>query len=295
MAERVPLGPHAAGDRRRLVTPEGVDLSLGLATGGQRVGAFLVDLMMMLLALVLLTLLAEWIAAAMLPAGGRAVMNVVGAVWLLGFFLIRNGYFIVMEGGRRAATIGKRMTGLRVVARSGERLTLESVIARNLTREIEVFLPLSYIGSTLFGQGLGDPLLGWLAAGWLLVFLLFPLFNRDRLRVGDLLAGTWVVSVPRRQLAYDLATQMASRAGALGFTPEQLDAYGVYELQTLERVLREGQWETIQLVAATIRQKIGHWEPAHDQDFLTAYYTAARAHMERGLMFGRRREDKNDR
>jgi uncharacterized RDD family membrane protein YckC len=43
------------------VTPEGVDLSLGLATGGQRVGAFLLDLMIMLLAMIALTLLAHWI------------------------------------------------------------------------------------------------------------------------------------------------------------------------------------------------------------------------------------------
>ena len=298
MAEAVTLGPHAAGDRRRLVTPEGVDLSLGLATGGQRVGAFLIDLMVMLLALTLLTLLAHWISVAA-GTGGATTQALVSAIWLLGFFLIRNGYFIAMESGRRAATFGKRLAGLRVVARSGERLTIESVIARNLTREIEVYLPLSYLGYSLSqaggGAGGGDSLLGWLAAGWLLLFLLFPLFNKDRLRIGDLLAGTWVVSIPKRQLSYDLSAQMQSRAGWLRFTPEQLDAYGVYELQTLERVLREGQWETIQLVASTIRHKIGHWEPAPDHDFLTAYYTAARAHMERGLLFGRRRADKFDR
>jgi uncharacterized RDD family membrane protein YckC len=289
MAEPVQLGPHAAGDRRRLVTPEGVDLSLGLATGGQRVGAFLVDLMVMLLGLTLLTLLAHWTAMAAGTAAGTT-RAVVTAIWLLGFFLIRNGYFIAMESGRRAATFGKRLTGLRVVARSGERLTVESVIARNLTREIEIYLPLSYLGYALANSasGGGDPLLGWLAAGWLLLFLAFPLFNKDRLRVGDLLAGTWVVAIPKRQLSYDLSAQMQTRAGALSFTPEQLDAYGVYELQTLERVLREGQWDTIQLVAATIRQKIAHHEPAADHDFLTAYYTAARAHMERGLLFGRR-------
>jgi hypothetical protein len=66
------------------------------------------------------------------------------------------------------------------------------------------------------------------------------LFNKDRLRIGDLLAGTWVVSIPKRQLASDISAAMAPRAQWLSFTPEQLDAYGVYELQTLERVLREG-------------------------------------------------------
>lgn len=294
MVEAVPLGPHAAGDRRQLVTPEGVDLSLGLATGGQRVGAFLLDLMIMLLTLTALTLFAHWVATAAAEGGGETTEALVTAIWLLGFFLIRNGYFIAMEGGRRAATFGKRLAKLRVVARNGERLTIESVIARNLTREIEVYVPISYLFYAM-AQESDDPLLGWLAAGWLLLFLLFPLFNKDRLRVGDLLAGTWVVSIPKRQLAYDLAAALEPRAGALRFTPEQLDAYGVYELQTLERVLREQQWETVQLVAWTIRQKINHWEPAHDYDFLSAYYAATRAHMERGLLFGKRRADKFDR
>jgi uncharacterized RDD family membrane protein YckC len=260
MAERVALGPHLATNRRRLVTPEGVDLSLGLATGTQRVGAFLLDLMIMLLLLIALTALAVWIGSS--AAGGGTTQAILTAIWLLGFFVIRNGYFIMMESGRRAATLGKQATGTRVVARNGERLTVESVIARNLTREIEVYLPLSYTLYSLFTGGMGDPLLGWLAAGWLLLFLLFPLFNKDRLRIGDLLAGTWVVSIPRRRLAFDLSAQMAPRAGALQFTPEQLDAYGVYELQTLERVLREGQQETIHAVATTIRDKIDHRDPA---------------------------------
>ena len=37
-------------------------------------------------------------------------------VWLLGFFLLRNFYFVLMEMGPRAATFGKRAMGLRVVA-----------------------------------------------------------------------------------------------------------------------------------------------------------------------------------
>ena len=293
MPERVILEPHAAGDRRSLVTPEGVDLSLGLATAGQRVGAFALDLLIMIVSIAVLTLLLSWVARSALGSGSSTTFALVQAVWLLGFFFIRNFYFILFEGGRRAATFGKRAMGLRVVARSGERLTLESVIARNLMREIEVFLPLIFVLSTIFQAGAGDG--GLLAIGgtlWVLLFLLFPLVNRDRLRVGDMLAGTWVVSIPKRRLGWDLADQ---HRPALAFNADQLDAYGVYELQTLERVLREGQWETIELVARTIRHKIGFWEPMGDHEFLTAYYAATRSHMERGLLFGRRRADKNDR
>jgi hypothetical protein len=130
--------------------------------------------------------------------------------------------------------------------------------------------------------------------GWTLVFLLFPFFNRDRLRIGDLLAGTWVINAPKRKLGLDLVSD-EPRQAEHGFTPAQLDAYGIYELQTLEQVLRDRQPRAMEAVAVTIRRKIGAWDGRDDAEFLSAYYEAARAHMERGLLFGRRREHKHDR
>jgi uncharacterized RDD family membrane protein YckC len=275
------------------VTPEGVDLSLGLASGGQRVGAFLLDLAIMVMALIVLSVLALWIGSGALQTGSLVTLEIVAAIWQLGFFLIRTGYFIIFEAGPRAATLGKRSAGLRVVARSGERLTLESVVARNLMRELEIFLPITFMVQTS-ASGESSSWLPLLSIGWLLLFLLFPLFNKDRLRVGDLLAGTWVVNIPRRRLPMDLRARSAEEA-AITFTAEQLDVYGVLELQTLEQVLRECDADTMRRVAAAIRRKIDHHEPADDQTFLTAYYGAARAHMERALLFGRRRADKFDR
>ena len=67
-------------------------------------------------------------------------------------------------------------------------------------------------------------------------------------------------------------------------------------LQTLERVLRDGQAEAIATVAYTIRNKIGlGHEYGDDHEFLLSYYDAIRARMERGLLFGKRRADKFDR
>ncbi len=40
---------------------------------------------------------------------------------------------------------------------------------------------------------------------WFAIFALFPFFNKDRLRVGDLVGGTWVVRAPKRVLDADLA------------------------------------------------------------------------------------------
>ena len=114
MAEYAAVNRRAlAGKRRTLVTPEGVDLQLSLADGGQRVGAFLIDLLIMFLTLLVMTIL----VGILIGAIGLQGVEVGIIIWLLGFFLLRNFYFIILEMGPRAATFGKRAVGLRVVAR----------------------------------------------------------------------------------------------------------------------------------------------------------------------------------
>jgi len=291
MSDLVALRNIEAAKRRTLITPEGVDLSLKLADVGQRVGAFLVDGLIMIGILIGLTL----IAIAAIAAIGLQRGELVAVIWLLGFFMLRNGYFILMEMGPRAATFGKRGAGLRVVARSGERLTADRVIARNLMREIEFYLPISFLSYNA-AEGAGSALMSLAGLAWTGLFLFFPMFNKDKMRVGDLLAGTWVISAPRRKLAVDLLDTEAPAVSRFRFTEAQLDVYGVYELQTLERVLREGQTEAIATVAYTIRNKIGLGDDfGDDHEFLLSYYDAIRARMERGLLFGKRRADKFDR
>ena len=291
MAEAV-AGAGAMTDprlRRRLVTPEGVDLGLTLASAGQRLAAFLLDLCVLVGALVALTLVAifGFFAGASESAAAASMI-----LWLLGFFLLRNFYFILMEMGPRAATLGKRMTGLRVVARNGGRLTADAVIARNLVREIEFYLPLSFLTYNA-AEGTADALMALAGLGWAGIFLCFPLFNKDRLRVGDLLAGTWVINAPRRTLGYDLMREAQEERHHI-FTDAQLDAYGIFELQTLETVLRQDNAEAMAAVSWTIRNKLGIGEVDSDAAFLSDYYEALRLRLERKLLFGRRRADKHD-
>ncbi len=282
------------GQRRSLVTPEGVDLSLSLADVGSRVGAFLMDWVIIIVTLIGLFLaLVMLIGSVGLAAGGEVAI----IIWLLGLFLLRNFYFVLLEMGPRAATFGKRAVGIRVVARSGERLTADRVIARNLLREIEFYLPLTFlIAASAEGEVSGWMTLAGLA--WTCLFLFFPWFNKDRLRVGDLLAGTWVIQAPRKKLTVELAPMREEgdvAEPAFRFTNAQLDTYGIYELQTLEQVLRDSQHEAIASVAATIRYKIHATMLGDDREFLVAYYDQVRARMERGLLFGKRRENKFDR
>jgi hypothetical protein len=132
-----------------------------------------------------------------------------------------------------------------------------------------------------------------------------PLFNRDHMRVGDIVGGTWVIKAPKTDLQADMVETKARTlsAGAptpsYSFTRAQLEIYGIYELQTLETVLRQtgsAAHDTQVEVCNRIRHKIG-WEgeePAYPVRFLEDFYAALRAHLENRMQFGERRESKHD-
>jgi uncharacterized RDD family membrane protein YckC len=225
---------------RSLVTPEGVDLRLRLGEAGERAAAFFLDVAIIVVALGIFTVFAVMLAI----STNNATREVMIAVWLLGFFIARNFYFVAFELTPRAATPGKRMLGLRVAARNGGALSPTSIFARNAMRELEVFLPLGFMTQSE----------GWMSLAalvWSGVFVFFPLFNRDRLRVGDFVAGTWVVHAPRVALASDLAKDGA--AIAIRFSDAETNAYGIKELSVLEQVLRRRDEVTIAAVASRIR------------------------------------------
>lgn len=277
------MASSAARDlRRSFVTPEGVDLRLELGSAGARAGAFLIDAMIIVTVLIVIT-----IALGFLFVGGGG--EPIAIVWLIGFFVLRNGWFILFEMGGRGATPGKRLMDLRVVARDGARLTGAAVVARNAMREIEVFLPLSFLGAQA-AEGTADTFLVIFSLLWSGIFLFFPLFNRDRLRIGDIVAGTWVVRAHKAKLSSDLvgSTPAARRT----FSEAALNLYGIYELQTLEDVLRGERPEAVATVARIIREKAGIPDDGDDYGFLADYYAALCTKLEAGLMVGRRRESK---
>jgi uncharacterized RDD family membrane protein YckC len=276
---------------REFVTPEGVDLRLKIGAYSERAGAFILDALIIVGVLVGFSLLLLTIAW---RTGMKDTGEAASVIWLLGFFLLRNFYFVGFEMRAGGATPGKRAMGLRVAARDGGRLTANAVFARNAMREIEVFLPMSFLFATGMGVDAGLMVLG---AIWSGVFVLFPLFNRDRLRLGDLAAGTMVIKAPRRVLRPDLARDGPATVGGLAFTEAQLDAYGIKELHVLEDVLRKADRRTVAEVSTRIRAKIGWTAPLEisDRAFLAAYYAGLRARLETRLLFGHRRADKFDR
>ncbi|PLK23505.1 RDD family protein [Porphyrobacter sp. TH134] len=300
------------GDRRTrmLTTPEGLLLPITLASRGARAGALVIDVMIIGISLLVFQLALRWISDGVLSGtafdpgnltGGA--LEFLGIVLALIVFCTWYGYFLVQELGPRGATLGKRITGIRIAARGGARLTPEAVIARNLLRDIEIFYPLVALFVLIVlaeaDQDIG--VLGWVLTGWFALFLLFPFFNRDSLRAGDIIAGTWVVARPRTKLAAVLSAQGAAAVEGASevtgarydFGAAELAIYGEKELQTLERILRTGEPDALSAVHAAICRKIG-WDPGagDERAFLEAFYAQLRAKLESDMRFGKRKADK---
>ena len=112
---------------------------------------------------------------------------------------------------------------------------------------------------------------------------------------GDVIAGTWVVEAQRRKLgeALSVSAPVAASDQAYTFSSEELAVYGEYELQTLERVLRDGRGTALDDVADAISRKIGRPYPTGaERVFLESYYLQLRAQLEQGLRLGKRKADK---
>jgi hypothetical protein len=120
-----------------------------------------------------------------------------------------------------------------------------------------------------------------------------------------MIAGTWVLERPRqkleaamsvgRQAPVEADAARPAPAGRQGYRFEEaeLAVYGEYELQALERVLRDDRSESLESVYQTIAHKIGRSDGWNDERaFLEAYYTQLRARLEAGMRMGRRKADK---
>ena len=278
-----------------ILPPEGVPLTLRLASLGERVGAQLADFIATLVAAVLALLL----ILLLLPGAGSVLM----IVFTLIFFFIRVPYYIVTELMWNGRTLAKRWMGLRVISANGRGLTTHQVVIRNLLREIEFFAPLTYL---LAGPQNGFIFFG-VALVWSLIVLIVPWRSKRNQRIGDIVANTVVISDPKPSLLADLTQQvMVAAKGSeprFVFSSAQLEFYGRYELQVLERMLRSrsGQHSSaynpnLSKVVDRILAKISYPEVPNGTEmwtFLEDFYSAQRAHLENRKLFGDARENKH--
>lgn len=274
----------------QFVPPEGVPISFAIASIGARLGAQILDI-------IFTTLLFVIIALAVIFTGALPLSAMTVLITLMGF-LLRTPYYVLSELIWNGRTLGKRITGIRVINVDGRRLTPHQVAARNLMKEVEIFAPMGLLGTIGEQSGLE----GGLTVVWLLVVVIVPLANRRRQRIGDMIAGTLVVDNPRSVLLSDLALSSPAKASsrpAFEFLPEHLDIYGKYELQTLEDVLRDttkkSNTEEIIKIVRTITRRIRYEDavkPGQELIFLNDFYRAQREHLESLKLFGKVRENK---
>jgi uncharacterized RDD family membrane protein YckC len=306
----------------RVLTPEGLSLPFVVGPAGDRVVAFLLDLL-----LIFVAALGVFFLAVLFAASGMKILVDVLVVLLVALVFFWNFYFLYFEAKRGGMTFGKRRAELRVISRNGGPLTAEAVFARNLMRNLEFVVPvLAFIApATVLPDA---PVWGRLiATAWFMVFALMPLFNKDRLRCGDLVAGTIVVKAPAAVLLGDLTERGVGRpsdraerpaarwspppsrpafapeppaAEEYPFSRQQLDIYGIHELQVLEDLLRRDDQgvldgRILEEVCDKIKTKIGwpreRWD-VQPRRFLDAFYRAQRARLEQKMLFGQRQERK---
>jgi len=177
---------------------------------------------------------------------------------------------------------------------------VDAVFARNLMRDVELFLPIVLLVAP---ERLVGPSPAWLwlpALAWVAVLSLLPVLTAERTRAGDLVAGTVVVRVPKAELLADEAATTAPAPPE--FTRTHLSVYGERELETLAAILRQvddGRTTAadLRVIAQTIARKVG-WdgpEPSGQPErFLRAFYRRQRARLEERLLFGERKASKED-
>ena len=149
-----------------VMTPEGVSFAFQLAGPVSRFAAWLVDFMIILLAL-----MAFNNTIAFLQLVDPGMMN---ALIYLFAFIFPIAYGIFFEWYWRGRTVGKKLLRLRVMDEQGLRLQLSQIVIRNLLRFVDC-QPLMFYG------------LGGLAC----------LFSRRSQRLGDIAANTIVIRNPK--------------------------------------------------------------------------------------------------
>ena len=292
--------PAKSATRRLIndfVPPEAVPLHFEVGSLGSRFAAQVIDILISVLAVGSLLLLLG--LTDLVPS---SAMVLIGSLLL---FAIRVPYYTAAELMWNGQTLGKKISRLRVISSDGRGLSAHSVVVRNLMKEAEVFVPGTYL---LLGQS-ADIWTNLITLLWIGILIAVPLFNKKRQRLGDMIAGTYVIHQPDAVLVPDLAAGHASTAGdgeRFVFMPHQMDHYGRYELQTLEKVLHlkasrltpeeyNRHQANMAAIARNIRKKILYEEAVAERDaeaFLNSFYVAQRRYLEQRKLFGDTREDK---
>ncbi|MEO8946199.1 MAG: stage II sporulation protein M [Gemmatimonadaceae bacterium] len=159
-------------------TPEQIALSYSIAGIGSRGAAAAIDALISVGALIVLGLILGFAASYTGMRLDRMSPSVawVGAAYVIAVFVVNWGYYVIFEGIWDGQTPGKRIMKLRVVRDGGFSITFAASAVRNLLRVVDAF--------ALY-----------------LVAIVIALTNRSRKRLGDIVAGTFVVKEEKVEAA----------------------------------------------------------------------------------------------
>lgn len=219
--------------RYRVEIPGGIHLEAQVVGPVTRIYAFLLDLLIRGVILLLL-----WFASIPLGLSGMG-----GGVFLIIMFVIEWFYPVLFETLARGQTPGKKMLGIAVVNDDLSPVTLGTSLVRNLLRTVD-FLPMLYLAA-----------------------LVTMLSNRRFQRLGDMAAGTLVVSLSKssqtavlediQPLAPSIALSRSEQTSIVNFlqrsaqlsAPRQRELAAILEGITheagengVERLRRNGAW-----------------------------------------------------
>lgn len=254
-------------DRVQFETPENIQVSYRTAGLGTRFLAWLVDRIIIFLAIIAIFILMLIIGATgsmfeSIFSDGQSEGGVV--LYAFGFFILILGfgsfvYFTLFELLMRGQTIGKHVASLRVVKADGFGLDFGSILIRNILRLVDDWPPL-----------------------WIV-----PLLSARSQRLGDMLAGTLVIvdkpselsrvrdELARRPLAERRFQFGLSQLGRI--SPEDLGI--VEQLYERARAIEPMQAAPfVQIACQSLSNKMGVEVPMPDEclpfleDFLAAEY-----------------------
>jgi len=204
---------------REVHTPEGVALRLLVAGPFPRALAWLID---------------AGVRFAVIWMGAMAPLMLGGlgdGMFLIVLFVLTWFYPVLFEVLWNGQTLGKRALGIRVVAANGAPVGWMAAFARNLLRVVDM-LPVGYAVGLV--AGLIDP------------------WGR---RLGDMIAGTLVVHVPRAPGTIKIAA-MPARPPTLPLQPEEQLA--VIAFAERAGTLSTGRQQELAQLALPVTQQQGH-------------------------------------
>ncbi|MCL1884690.1 MAG: RDD family protein [Defluviitaleaceae bacterium] len=151
-----------------IITPSNIEVEYRLAGAGSRFAAYIIDFAIQILLIVTFAVIALWFFDRIIfdntdssPSG-----MALGA-FLVFSFVVQFGYFIFCELTMMGQSIGKKIFALRVIRENGQPLGFSQSLVRGLLR---ASLDMMYVG------------------------LFIILFSKNHKRLGDMAAGTIVIS-----------------------------------------------------------------------------------------------------